>query len=325
MKRDTDHHHSSALESILEYRLLAELTTLLWQQGERQIEVFTPDVDNAGWDVGLEVRRIVRHIQLKSRVRDGTRRKVEINRWLADKPSGCVIWYDYNPETLELGPFRWFGGDPGQRLPELGDKVGRHTRGTKAERPNLRVVRESAFTKFGRLEEVVAQLFGETPPIPADGQGAPDAIQPSSLDRLRRYLLERSEPPTVISPSEETRLEELRWLEQVRQCEWTAIPPDLTYENSSALANLIDGYKLLAEAGLGEPMTYLAEKTRAAREQGGWRGTALELWIMLFLQHRADRQAGEWAAFRDPLLDDLCRSLRAQLLAEAGRSSTRSR
>lgn len=53
-----------------------------------------------------------RHIQLKSRRKDGKPREVELNVCLARKPSGCVIWISYNPESLELGPFLWVGGRP---------------------------------------------------------------------------------------------------------------------------------------------------------------------------------------------------------------------
>jgi hypothetical protein len=43
--------------------------------------------------------------------------RVGINAALQSKPSGCVIWLRFDPVTLALGPFLWFGGEPGKPLP----------------------------------------------------------------------------------------------------------------------------------------------------------------------------------------------------------------
>src|SRR5215208_6714785 len=81
-----------------------------------------------------------------------------------NEPSGCVIWMMFDEDTLELGPFLWLGGPPGEPLPELDGKVGRHTKGdrngVKAERPNTRVVSRSWFRRLATIEEVAAALFG---------------------------------------------------------------------------------------------------------------------------------------------------------------------
>jgi hypothetical protein len=77
-----------------------------------------------------------------------------------------VIWTFFDRDTLELGPFLWFGGAPGQPLPPLGDKVGRHTRGDKAERGEIRVVGKGRFRRLATVEELAAVLFGEAPDGP---------------------------------------------------------------------------------------------------------------------------------------------------------------
>jgi hypothetical protein len=63
-----------------------------------------------------------------------------------------------------LGPFLWFGGEPGKPLPPLGDKIGRPSKGNKdgykAERLNMREVRKSQFTVLHTMEEVAIALFG---------------------------------------------------------------------------------------------------------------------------------------------------------------------
>ena len=53
--------------------------------------------------------------------------------------------------------------------------------------------------------------------------------------------------------------------------------------------------------------------------QGVWRGTARELWLCLFFEHRRWRHFGEYPKGNDlKLLDDLCRVLREQLLLVQG-------
>ena len=75
-----------------------------------------------------------------------------------------MIWIWFDPDTMDLGPFLWFGGLPGQPLPSLGDRVGKHSKGDstglKAERPNIRLVRKSRFDALPTMEDVVDSLFG---------------------------------------------------------------------------------------------------------------------------------------------------------------------
>ncbi len=82
-----------------------------------------------------------------------------------EKPSGCVAWLVFDPDTLALGPFFWYGGEPGERLPDISSlPVATHTKGNalgvKAARPNVRVVTLSKFKKLNSIAELVEQLFG---------------------------------------------------------------------------------------------------------------------------------------------------------------------
>ena len=108
--------------------------------------------------------RLIRHIQLKGLVRGGTRANVTVNTKLARKPSGCVVWMVYDPDSLELGPFRWFGSTPGSPLPPLGDRLAKHSKanaeGIKAERPAHRVVRGGLFERVDSISQLVDRLFG---------------------------------------------------------------------------------------------------------------------------------------------------------------------
>ena len=128
---DLDSHttHSGLREQVLEHLFLGELLRCLWRQGHRDIEVLKAEVDNAGYDLVIECNGIMRHIQLKSSYEGAKTNRVKINTALTNKPSGCVIWMVFDPKTVDLGPFYWFGGSPGRPLPSLGDRVAKHTKG----------------------------------------------------------------------------------------------------------------------------------------------------------------------------------------------------
>jgi hypothetical protein len=158
---------SSALEKVLEHRFVAELSAALWKRGNSDFEVLRSEVDRHGYDLVIEANGVIRHIQLKALRRGGKRASVALNTRLATKPSGCVVWMVYAPADLSLGPFMWFGGEPGERLPELGDRVARHTKGNaqgvKTERPDHRIVRKGAFEVIGSMEALAERLFGPGP------------------------------------------------------------------------------------------------------------------------------------------------------------------
>jgi hypothetical protein len=70
---------------------------------------------------------------------------------------------------LALGPFAFFGGTPGQKLPALeAMKVARHSKGNaqgiKAERPQIRIVPRSQFERPTSLDDLIERLFGQVTP-----------------------------------------------------------------------------------------------------------------------------------------------------------------
>jgi hypothetical protein len=156
---------SSHREALLEHLFAGEMMKHLWSRGDWRLEVLKPQVDDGGYDLVLEANSIVRHVQLKSSFRGSTVAKVSVNLFLAAKPSGCVIFMWFDSQTLDLGPFLFFGGAPGQSLPDLAlMKTGKHTKGNaqgvKAERPNIRTVPLSKFERLGTVEQVIEKLFG---------------------------------------------------------------------------------------------------------------------------------------------------------------------
>ena len=127
MTKDTPSHHSTTLSKALELRFVGALSAALWRNGCRDFEILRSETDTGGYDVVVDAKGVVRHIQLKATVAGGKRTSVTVNTRLSDKPAGCVVWMRYNPETLELGPFRFLGAGPRKPLSALGDKVARHT------------------------------------------------------------------------------------------------------------------------------------------------------------------------------------------------------
>ena len=128
------------------------------------MEVSKPEVDNAGYDVILEANGVIRHVQLKAAFVGAKTSRQNIHVALANKPSGCVVWLYFREETLELGPYLFFGGLPGESLPDLSTfSVAKHTKGNaegiKKERPNIRVIMKGAFTQFDSLEQLYQALF----------------------------------------------------------------------------------------------------------------------------------------------------------------------
>ncbi len=168
-----DPSHSSLREKVLEHAFLVELSRTLWRLGRRDFETLRAEVDRGGYDVVIECANLLRHIQLKSSHRGAKTSEVAIQTALAGKPGGCVIWILYDPATLDLGPFLWFGGAPGQPLPDLGTKVARHSKGNsqgiKAERQALRIVQRRLFTPLKTMDEVAAHLFGRLTGVAVPG------------------------------------------------------------------------------------------------------------------------------------------------------------
>jgi hypothetical protein len=169
----TEHNlYSSYREVLLEHLLAGEIMKHLWLRGNIRIEALKPQVDDAGYDLVLEANGVVRHVQLKSSHAGSSTGDVKVSLHLAKKPSGCVIWLWFNPLTLQLGPFLWFGNAPGLQLPEIaGFKIAKHTKGNaqgfKLERPNVRVIPKSRFESLATIEDLILRLFGPPREEPA--------------------------------------------------------------------------------------------------------------------------------------------------------------
>jgi hypothetical protein len=163
---ESDSLHSSHREKLIEHVFVGEILRNLWRAGIQQVDVLRAETDASGYDIVVEVGSITRHIQLKSSALNSRTSTQKVNLALGNKPSGCVLWVLFNPSTLELGPFLWFGGLPGEPLPDItGFRVAKHTKGNsggvKAERKNIRVVAKGKFAKVDSMLGVIEKLFGQ--------------------------------------------------------------------------------------------------------------------------------------------------------------------
>ncbi len=172
--------HSSYREKLLEHLFIGEVLRHLWRQGDMTAEFLRPEVDSGGYDLVIACNDIIRHIQLKSSYHGAKTARQSVNVRLAEKPSGCVVWVVFDPKTLAIGPFFWFGGKPGEPLPDIWSfPIAKHTRGNaygvKAERPNIRVLKRAAFEQVASVSELVGRLFGK------HRIGPNEPLQPTAL------------------------------------------------------------------------------------------------------------------------------------------------
>jgi hypothetical protein len=156
---------SSHREMLLEHLFTGEVMKHLWIRGNWRLEVLKPQVDDSGYDLVLEANGVVRHIQLKASFRGSKVARTRVNALLAAKPSGCIVFLWFDAKTLDLGPFKFFGGPPGEGLPDLAHmKIAKHTKGNaqgvKSERRNLREIPLRAFDPVNNIDALVAKLFG---------------------------------------------------------------------------------------------------------------------------------------------------------------------
>lgn len=162
----TEHSlHSSYREKLIEHLLVGELLKHSWRNKDFTLEVSKPEVDNSGYDIIAEANGVIRHIQLKATFVGSETATQKIHISLAKKPSGCVVLVYFNNETLDLGPYYFFGGTPGEPLPSLENlKVAKHTKGNstglKADMPNIRILNKGQFDKLTTINELYGKLFG---------------------------------------------------------------------------------------------------------------------------------------------------------------------
>jgi len=192
--------NSSALEHVLEHIFLSELLQEAWFLRGRVVDVLHTSVDAFGYDVALEMNGIVRHVQLKGRRKTGKTSSYKISQLLGERKSGCVVvmLWERNPETDRIDmAYRWFGGAPGEQLPNLGDKIAKHSKGdasgNKNERNAIRVVGLGSFDKPCGIGDLLDKLFGPAAVKVYSTVGA-EAVAGQPSNRRRRRECAPSAP-----------------------------------------------------------------------------------------------------------------------------------
>ena len=150
---------------LVEHLLVGELLKHAWLRDMDGLDIARPEVDDSGYDLIIEWNRVIRHVQLKTSKRTAKTSRQTANLALADKPSGCIIWTLFDEDSMELGPFRFFGGSPGAPMDGLSDlRVAQRTtpdaRGRKPERNNHRVIPRKLFREYSTVPELLRALFG---------------------------------------------------------------------------------------------------------------------------------------------------------------------
>lgn len=165
---EADNIHSSRRENLIEHLFIGEVLRYLWLNGIQNADVLRAETDAGGYDVVIEANSVIRHIQLKSSAKGAKTALQKVNVELWNKPSGCVIWIRFDGASFSLGPYKWYGGDPGEPLSKHSDhtalrRAKRSTgnaQGVKPERKNTCVLNGGDFEDIQTVGDLVERLFG---------------------------------------------------------------------------------------------------------------------------------------------------------------------
>jgi hypothetical protein len=90
----------------MEHAFLSEVLQHCWFIQDHPVEVIRPDVDAGGYDLVLEAKGQVRHVQLKSRWKKAAGPKVlkKVNSRLLGHRDPCVVWifWQADPATCRV-------------------------------------------------------------------------------------------------------------------------------------------------------------------------------------------------------------------------------
>lgn len=152
------HTESRTVENLIEHVFLSEVIQECFFRDRRLVEVARAEVDAAGYDLILELDGDIRHVQLKASRKGGSTKKQTINRKLADRRGGCIVWVEYavNPARCRADlSYLW------REAIKLPTTVARNPR-NGTPRINSCEVKKSEFQRLSGVEELVGLLF----PIP---------------------------------------------------------------------------------------------------------------------------------------------------------------
>lgn len=151
------YEESRTVEKLMEHLFLSEVLQECWFGRRQVVEVLRAEVDAAGYDLVLEAGGVIRHVQLKASRKDGKTSRQTINRKLAAREGGCVVWINYDvDETTGRANLRYRWWDSAVKA--LPDVVGRNPR-TRKERPETAVLKKSDFELIDDTSGLIDRLF----------------------------------------------------------------------------------------------------------------------------------------------------------------------
>ena len=113
---------SSYVENVLTHALVAELSSVLWQQDpSTPLQVFNAEVDNLGFDLVLTVGSQSRYVQLKQAHDEKIPARCSIRLSFASLPGSCVVLMSHSLMSLQLRKFYFLGGGPSEPMPSIED------------------------------------------------------------------------------------------------------------------------------------------------------------------------------------------------------------
>lgn len=151
---------------ILEHLFLGELLRYIWQHfpNDPSPEVMSAGVDDSGYDIVLEWRGVLRHIQLKGRAGQGA--YIRVNRVLSRKPAGCVVLLSCGQDLASI-KYSLIGASPPGPLDLTPYRKAKRLRanrlGIKAETLSTCLIPVSAFEPRLEMADLVKALFGPEP------------------------------------------------------------------------------------------------------------------------------------------------------------------
>jgi hypothetical protein len=167
LKKNSLSEKSTYVESIQKHVFFSPLLRRMWQRGLPPAEVLYCEDGSHGYDFVLACCKVIRHVELKSSSgkKPVKQKAFKVNLELMEKPSGCVLWIQFAPDSLDLGEIRFFGNKPGEPLPSIFSfKTAKHVKGdssgNKNERKNIRLIPKSCFQKVSDFDELIYLLFG---------------------------------------------------------------------------------------------------------------------------------------------------------------------
>ncbi len=143
-------------EQMVEQRVLADLSEVVWRAGER-MAIYRGEGQGTAGAVMLELDGVARRVALICTPASASISHVPVPSSMMDMPDACVVWVqvdDRNRDRLQLS-YHWLGDEPGEPLPRIDEfPEERATQGA------FRRVPAGRLTSLRSIRALLDRLFG---------------------------------------------------------------------------------------------------------------------------------------------------------------------